>query len=307
MYRYLLIFALFSTSTLSSPQEQCSEIYRSGGWDKAKQVCETAAKLGNPRDMYYLANVYGRKNTLPENELKRIAWYSKAAEAGDYESQRALAFHYSFEKKNRLKAEYYLLMSAIHQEADEIAFNSTGRFYRISNQDVEKNEVLLQERWAESYKWHMKAAEMGDAYGQIKVGDLYKDGMGVEQDWHEALNWYKKAATQGDIYAYYRLGYLYLHGVKDKEQIIVQKDVARAYGYLKYAAEKWGKFGHVDLGRFDAFISNPFKKLPWKLTYGKRYHNPKDDLKKLNRRLGERELKIGEDIYESVVSNEFNL
>lgn len=307
MHRYLFVLALSCFSVLGYAQQECSEIYRDGEWETAKKVCESAAKLGSPQDMYYLANVYGRKNTLPENELNRISWYTKAAEAGHYESQRALAYHYSFRKKNRVNAEYFLLMSAIHPDADEIALNSTGRFYRIANRDVKGNEALLQERWSESFRWHKQAADLGSTYGQIKVGDLYKDGMGVEQNWKAAIEWYLKAATHGDEHAYFRLGYLYLYGVKNEGEVILEKDLAKAYGYLKFAAEKWGKFSHVDLGYFDAFISNPFIKLPAKETLGKRHRNPKDDIKQLDLILKQNWRESGDKIYESLASGEFDL
>jgi len=315
MLRYIFALTLISTSCLSDSLEECKDVYRSAEWEIAKEICEQATKSGNSEAMYYLANVYGRKNRIKENEVKRIAWYEKAAEAGSYKSQAVLALHYSFTKLNRVKAEYYYLMSVLHNEANEVAFNSAGRFYRIRNKDIEKDEslsdyekeTLLQERWADSFMWHKRAADIGDSYGQIIVGDLYKDGMGIEQSWSKALEWYNKAANQGDKHAFFRLGYLFLHGVKHKDKVIVQKDAGRAYGYLKYAAEKWGKYSHVDLGHFDAYISNPTKKLTWKQTYGKSHHNPKKDIQPLGNVISKQEIQDGERIYELVISGEPHL
>jgi uncharacterized protein len=46
-------------------------------------------------------------------------------------------------------------------------------------------------------KWFRKAAEQGDAKGQLSLGIMYGDGTGVPQDYVEAHKWYNLAAVEG--------------------------------------------------------------------------------------------------------------
>lgn len=60
--------------------------------------------------------------------------------------------------------------------------------------------------------WLLKAAELGHANAQAKLGFMYTDGMGVGQDYLEALEWFEKAAAGGSVDGLYNLGIYYLYG-----------------------------------------------------------------------------------------------
>jgi TPR repeat protein len=48
--------------------------------------------------------------------------------------------------------------------------------------------------------WYQLAAEQGNIYAQMNVGNMFEDGKGVvEVDKEEAMRWYQLAANQGDI------------------------------------------------------------------------------------------------------------
>ena len=49
----------------------------------------------------------------------------------------------------------------------------------------------------DSVEGYIKAAEQGEAWTQIELGDCYYYGKGVKQNYTEAVKWYKKAAKQG--------------------------------------------------------------------------------------------------------------
>tara|TARA_Y100001934_G_C12081515_1_gene644955 strand:- start:51 stop:824 length:774 start_codon:yes stop_codon:yes gene_type:complete len=51
---------------------------------------------------------------------------------------------------------------------------------------------------AESVKWWRKAADLGDANGQLQLGILYLNGKGVEKDEKKAVELWTKAAKQGN-------------------------------------------------------------------------------------------------------------
>lgn len=50
-----------------------------------------------------------------------------------------------------------------------------------------------------------RAAQLGHAFAQVKVGMDYERGNGVQADQAEALRWYEKAAAQGNVIAIQRL------------------------------------------------------------------------------------------------------
>jgi tetratricopeptide (TPR) repeat protein len=61
-------------------------------------------------------------------------------------------------------------------------------------------------------EWLTKAAELGHANAQAKLGFMYTDGLGVRQDYAQALAWFDKAAAGGSIDGLYNLGIFYLYG-----------------------------------------------------------------------------------------------
>jgi TPR repeat protein len=50
----------------------------------------------------------------------------------------------------------------------------------------------------EAVKWFTKAAEQGDADGQVWLGAMYLGGRGVPKNEQEAVKWLTKAAEQGN-------------------------------------------------------------------------------------------------------------
>lgn len=86
----------------------------------------------------------------------------------------------------------------------------------------------------ERFKWTKVAAEKGDIYGQVLLGNYYRDGMGVEKDDEQAVRWYRKAAERDVDLAQFHLGNYYAEGVG------VPKDFVEAYAYLNLAGRKYG-------------------------------------------------------------------
>ncbi|KAG0261802.1 hypothetical protein BGZ95_004151 [Linnemannia exigua] len=66
--------------------------------------------------------------------------------------------------------------------------------------------------YAAARDWYLKAANQGDASGQIRIGHLFEKGLGVLQDYAAAMDWYLKATDQGYAAAQNNIGLLYRHG-----------------------------------------------------------------------------------------------
>ena len=87
-------------------------------------------------------------------------------------------------------------------------------------------------------KANMDAAAKGDAYGEFRMGERYRDGDGVEKDLKKAREWFSKAADQGDKEAAKRLSAI--------PDIDVLK--ARAIADQKTAAESGDCVAQYQLG-----------------------------------------------------------
>ena len=62
---------------------------------------------------------------------------------------------------------------------------------------------------AEANRLYLLAAEHGDQFAQVIVGEIYDTGRGVPQNYVEAVRWYRLAAEQGNMTAQNSLGYMY--------------------------------------------------------------------------------------------------
>jgi TPR repeat protein len=51
---------------------------------------------------------------------------------------------------------------------------------------------------AKALKYNQELAAAGDVYGQVRMGERYRDGDGVPKDIGLARDWFSKAAAQGD-------------------------------------------------------------------------------------------------------------
>jgi len=84
-----------------------------------------------------------------------------------------------------------------------------------------------------------RAADKGDAEGQLGLGKLYEFGFGdLAQNYKRADFWYRKAADQNDAEAQYRLALIWAVGGDD-----FPPDLAEAYKWLVLAAENKGVWG----------------------------------------------------------------
>ena len=92
--------------------------------------------------------------------------------------------------------------------------------------------IGLQETKAQTSTSLIKAAELGDAVAQFRLGWMYANGKGVPQDDKEAVKWYQKSAEQGFSKAQYNLGLMYNKGKG------VPRDYKEAVKWHRKAAEQ---------------------------------------------------------------------
>ena len=94
-----------------------------------------------------------------------------------------------------------------------------------------------------AFRSYMKAAEMGHAAAQNRVGWMYEKGEGTEADHAAAVSWYRKAADQGNVNAMNDLGYMFRQGWG------VGQSYDEALGWFHKAAEQYDSYAEYNLGQ----------------------------------------------------------
>lgn len=95
----------------------------------------------------------------------------------------------------------------------------------------------------EGLRWIRRAAEGGNPYAALKLGNAYAEGVGLARDDAKAVEWWRRAAQENNVEAKYRLGKAYLEGKG------VPQDDGKAAEWLKQAASEGNVHAQYLLGR----------------------------------------------------------
>ena len=85
-------------------------------------------------------------------------------------------------------------------------------------------------KFKEAVKLYRAAADQGYADGYTSLGVMYDGGDGVPQNYERAVHYYRLAAKQGDVLSQYFFGVSYMKGEG------VPMDYVRAYMWFEIAA-----------------------------------------------------------------------
>ena len=96
----------------------------------------------------------------------------------------------------------------------------------------------VEQDYKQAVYWLRKAAELGDAEAQNRLGYCYDNGNGVVRNVETAIRWFMKAADQGQAKAEYNLGLHYYKGngvEKDERKAVnlVQNAYFHGFEYAK--------------------------------------------------------------------------
>ena len=141
----------------------------------------------------------------PDVPADRLAYYQKAADAGNAEAQLQLGILYA--KGEGAPQDYAVAAKWFRAAADG---GSARAQYDLG---------VLYERGrgvpvdlAESAKWYLKAAEGKYPLAQFNLAVCYTKGQGVRKDLAEAALWYRRAALQGVTQGMVNLATMYERG-----------------------------------------------------------------------------------------------
>lgn len=149
-----------------------------------------------------LARAYLEGRLLPKSTQLAAKYYKIAATLDDIRAKIQMARLYCGHagyKKNRKLANAYL--SEISKSKNLYGILEIARMLE------HESELILS--GAQAFDWYKKAAQLGDAQAQMKVGRFYRDGKGCKKNLNLAEHWLLKAAAQGKGAAAFNLGYLY--------------------------------------------------------------------------------------------------
>lgn len=122
-----------------------------------------------------------------------------------------------------------LLSSAIRADAATEAYAAAQAAYDAGDY------TTAVEHWR-------RAADMGHAAAEFRLGAMYEEGKGVEQDHGEALEWYRRAAEHGSERAQFNLAHMYANGKG------VARDEAEAAKWYRRSAERGNAHAQHALG-----------------------------------------------------------
>ena len=165
-------------------------------WPNAVKYLEKAAEQGHMEAQIRLGFMYSWRSTkeelgIQDADARSVFWFRKAAEQGDTNAQIHLS-------------RYYRDGTGVEQDYDRALY--------WCNQAAEQNDVeaMNELRYLYGYRlnmpqlaleWCKKAAELGYAECQWRLGSMYEEGFCTSIDNEKALYWYQKAAAQGARFA----------------------------------------------------------------------------------------------------------
>ncbi len=193
------------------------------GVEKAAETDETAPKLP-----VKLKPLFGPKPAAKPDSTPKTAPQLKAEEPEPGVAPAAVR------PQGKRRNGIFAWMTGGGAASAEENFDKGDRYYY--GQGVRKNLTLA----LRSYR---KAADLGHAGAQNRMGWMFEKGEGVETDYTEAVKWYRRAAEQGHVNAMNDLGYMYRQGWG------VPQSYSEALHWFRKAAERYDSYAEYNMGQ----------------------------------------------------------
>jgi uncharacterized protein len=151
---------------------------------------ELESKWGSFGGAFSLAHLYLDGEHLDRDLGLAERMLLDAANAGNLDSQRLLAFEYKSGKrlkKDTAAALHWLKMAEQDSDSSNLSRYQLGYFYEHDADDAPN--------YAEAMQWYNSAANGGDYRSQKTLGDFYESGKGVLKDYVQAFKWYLLSAA----------------------------------------------------------------------------------------------------------------
>ena len=240
------------------------------------------AEGGSTPAMMFLGKLYSNGTGLSRDATQALAWYEKAALAGNTNGMLlygdALASGQPI--RDVVEAERWIRKSA--EAGNVAAVYRLGRMYRDGegrprdplealNRFKEAAEAnytpamvaigLMLEGGSgieadhlQAVRWYKRAADAGDADGMAALGTMYSTGRGVERDYVSAAAWYDEGAKRGQLLAIHNIAVLYDKGLG------VSRNAQTAADYIYRALEMGYPFTYEQMTQNNQSWSHDFRR-----------------------------------------------
>jgi uncharacterized protein len=151
---------------------------------------ELESKRGSFRGTDSLARLYLDGEHLDRDLGLAERMLLDAANAGNLDSQRLLAFEYKSGKrlkKDKAAALHWLKKAEQNSDSSNLSQYQLGYFYEHDADDAPN--------YTEAMQWYLSAADGGNYRAQKILGDFYESGKGVPKDDVQAFKWYLLSAA----------------------------------------------------------------------------------------------------------------
>ena len=184
-----------------------------------------AAESGNAEAQRYLAFALLNGRGVPLDEAEGIRRLRQAADAADVPAQRQLGYHYASGiglPTNEQLAVHWFTLAA--RQGDRFAQYNLA-FALANGRGAERSPL-------EALRWYRLAAEQAMPEAQVALGQIYEHGVGVPVDYEQSLFWNRQAARKSNAEACNNLGWLYENGLG------VPQNLAEARHWYEEAARQ---------------------------------------------------------------------
>lgn len=208
--------------------------------DQAVYWFKRAAEKENTYAACILGEIYSEGIEAKLNYAEAAKWYALAAENGSSTGENNLANLYLVGQgvpKDHAKA------AELYTRAME---GSAGPTARYNLAELKLYAAPPFRNYKEAVPAIKAAAENGDTYAQVTLGEMYETGRGVKRDYKEAAKWYRSAADYNRAEAMVALGEMYRTGRG------VPVDYVQAKEYFEHAVELYNYWGYRGLGKLYA-------------------------------------------------------
>lgn len=177
--------------------------------DEIYEIIESA-DCGNEEAHRKLSCLFENGMTSEEHNRLRMKIYMPKAEQGDPNAQYWVGFLFSAVDRNAEKAKYWLTKAAERGNVEAMKSLAFG-YSKFLNEEFDSNygPIGLGFNKQEQVRWLSRAIEAGDAESMCNLADEYRLGELVEEDIEKAIDLYVGAAKQNYGKAYLGLADIY--------------------------------------------------------------------------------------------------
>ncbi|EON76339.1 hypothetical protein ADIS_3467 [Lunatimonas lonarensis] len=181
----------------------------SGSTEVARKLAEQSFAKGLPKSALILGLMHVEGRGGRKDVKQALAWYQRAADAGDATALGILSQLYSNGMDlppDPTKAVAFAKQAANRGNSGAMVF--LGDVFLNGNQGVKKDPK-------EALKWYTNAAEAGNSQGMLSLGLMFEKGneLGLVTDQKSAFYWINLAGINGNVSAMFALAGIYEEGV----------------------------------------------------------------------------------------------